>query len=94
MATQQTYQHRDLGGWGNSGFEEEKVSMDDEDVTQRIVHMLHAQPLFFCFTFGFMLYLILTYTFMLNEWAHIRDNPKIQYHKDLIKEDEDEFVSN
>lgn len=30
---------------------------------------------------------------MLNDHAHVRDNPKIQYHLARIKEEEDEFIT-
>lgn len=93
-------QPRHLGGeWDNNPawrYEEEKVSSDlegDLDFTHHLVQILHAQPLFFCFTFGFLIYAVLMYNFMLNEWAHIRDNPKVQYHKERIKEEEDNFIT-
>lgn len=70
-------------------------NMDENplDITHHIVEVLHAQPLFFCFTFGFLLYAFLMYLFMINEHAHIRDNPKIQYHLDQLKDEENEFVA-
>ena len=33
------------------------------------------------------------YNFMINENAHIRDNPKIQYHLEKLKEEEEEFIA-
>ena len=33
------------------------------------------------------------YNFMINENAHIRDNPKIQYHLEMIKGEEEEFIA-
>ena len=63
------------------------------DTTEHIVQLLHAQPLFFCFTFGFLVYGVLIYLFTLNEHAHIRDNPRVQYHLARIKEAEDDFVA-
>ena len=39
-----------------------------------------------------MVYAVLMYNFMRNEWAHVRDNPKVQFHKELIEEDEEDFI--
>lgn len=70
----------------------ENLDNNPLDLSHNIVQLLHAQPLFFCFTFGFLIYAILLYLFMLNEHPHIRDNPKIQYHLDQLKEEENDFV--
>ena len=60
------------------------------DLTVHLVNLLHSQPLFFCFTFGFLIYGVLMYLFMVREHAHIRDNPKLQYQLARIKKDEEE----
>ena len=32
------------------------------------------------------------YKFMLNDWVHVHDNPKVLYHMQRINEEEDDFV--
>ena len=64
-----------------------------EDITVQILQILQAQPIFICLTFGLILYGILLVLFMLNEHAHVRDNPKLQYHLARIKDEELDFVT-
>ena len=33
------------------------------------------------------------YNFMINENAHIRDNPKVQYHLKMLKAEDEEFIA-
>lgn len=39
------------------------------------------------------MYGLMIYLFTLNEHAHIRDNPKVQYHLSMLKEEEDDFIT-
>ena len=67
------------------------MSQDAIDMTQRIVQVFHAQPIQICLGLGLFVYTICMYYFMLNEYSHVKNNPKVQYHLKMIKEDDAEF---